>query len=266
MFKHLVTSGCSFSDNDFGMRWPHYLAQELGVKLYNRGQGSAGNDWISMSAIFQTQKLIESGILPGEICVVVMWSGVNRSGIFINKENPLFSNYISTDVGNTNPVSFCDTNPNVQQPAKEKGFLLGSPHCTWKNSDITKIKKIYLENFYNEEWQIISSLQYWLNLQWFCKIQGVKLLNLTYMNIFHHPYGKSHSNKFYETYPDTTKYLFNMIDLNGWWFDGDNYDGVHEWVKRNGYTLNPGSNLHPSEESYEKFVKEVLLNRVGELL
>jgi len=94
--KHLVTSGCSFSDNIIheGGRWPHYLAEKLNVKLYNRGQGSAGNDWISDSAIYQTNKLLEDGISAQEIAVVACWSGIDRGSIFISKKNYILKIFI----------------------------------------------------------------------------------------------------------------------------------------------------------------------------
>ena len=265
MVKYLVTSGCSFSDNHKS-RWPHFLAEKLGLKLYNRGQGSAGNDWISMSTIYQIKLLLDEGIAPNEILTVVMWSGIGRGGIFINGETYAVDMFTHTG-GAINPISFYDSNPNEMQRPKNKGFLVGSPHCGWKDETINKIKKIYFENIYNSEWQIITSLNYWLQLQWFCKSYNIKLFNMTYSNIFMHPwYGWDTYNKeakpFFETYKDSTKYLFDMLDIKKWWFDNDRYDGMYEWMRRKNYT-SYDDGMHPSVETHEKFTEEVLLNFVA---
>jgi hypothetical protein len=86
-FKHLVTSGCSFSDNS-DLHWPHYLSKKLNLELYNRGMSSAGNGWISKSIIYQTQLLLDSGVHPEEILVVAMWTDIARYDIFIDSNNP----------------------------------------------------------------------------------------------------------------------------------------------------------------------------------
>lgn len=271
MYKHLVSSGCSFADNEYADRWPHFLARNLDVKLHNRGQGSSGNDWISMSTIYQTNLLLQQGIPSEDILVVVMWSGISRGSIFLNKEETAgFDEYVNKEGGNTNPVNFWDNEPNKQQKPTDRGFLVGSPWCTFLNDNITKLKKLHAENIYNNEWQMISSLNYWLQLQWFCKIHNIRLINLTFTNIFHFPYYpyKGLNNliindppplKFYETYSKTTKYLFDMLDLSQWWFNGDNFDGMYEWVIKNGYPLYPQNDLHPAIESHEIFVNKVLI-------
>ena len=105
---HLVTSGCSFSDNSkhpddvVHGRWPHFVAKRIDAKLYNRGEGSCGNDWISKSVIYETQKLLDNGINPQNILVMVMWSGIDRKGKFISRQETnnfkQYPNYIRLDV------------------------------------------------------------------------------------------------------------------------------------------------------------------------
>lgn len=245
--KHLVTSGCSFTDN-CGERWPHFLAKTFDFKLYNRGHGSAGNDWISMSAIYQVQQLLEQGISSDEIAVVVMWSGINRGSFFINDE---FSWIVDSLKASRSPmfVSFHDNQPNIDQLANDKGFLLGSPQCSFVgNDDAKKLKKDYAKNFYCDEWQAISSFNYWLQLQWYCELNNIKLLNLTYKNIF------IDGNK------DTTSYLHRMVNFDNWWFHNE-CEGMMEWTKDKDYSFYEDK-VHPSIESHEKFVNEVLADLV----
>ena len=261
--KHLVTSGCSFSDNIIheGGRWPHYLAEKLNVKLYNRGQGSAGNDWISDSAIYQTNKLLEDGISAQEIAVVACWSGIDRGSIFISKKERVDFDTLVNDVGGMrNPVSFIENGPNQDQFTLEKGWLLGSPLCNWQNENIIKLKKLHFENFYSQEERLINSLKHWLSLQWFCQTRQIKLLNFTYMSIFHYPHHNEYSDSlFYENYPDV-KYLFDMLNLNNWWFHSNNFSGLREWVVENKLQFYPNS-FHPRPESHKKFVEEVLCGK-----
>lgn len=260
--KHLVTSGCSFSDNVVheGGRWPHHLATLLNINLYNRGQGSAGNDWISDSAIYQTQKLLNSGIPSEEIAVVVCWSGIDRGSIHVSRNERVDFDSLINDVGgNKNPVSFIENEPNQDHFTTTKGWLLGSPLCNWQNSNITELKKVHFENFYSQEERMISSLKHWLSLQWFCEKYKIKLLNFTYMSIFNYPYHAEYSSTlFYQNYPDT-KYLFDMLDLSKWWFHKD-YLGLREWVSDKKLQFYPNS-FHPRPESHKIFVEEVLCEK-----
>lgn len=255
MIKHLVTSGCSFADN-CGDRWPHFLSRKLNLKLYNRGQGSAGNDWISDSAIYQVQQLLEQKISPDEIAVFVSWSGIDRSSIFISeRDTSNFYELINYIGGSYNPVSFIGTEPNVQQaPLGNKGWLLGSPFCSWNNENIVKLKQLQFVNFYSQEERLISSLKHWLSLQWFCNYYGIKLLNFTFIDIFHFPEYRSNS-LFYEHFPDT-KYYFDMLDLKLWWFH-ENWGGIREWVQDNKLEFYPGD-FHPAPSAHKQFAERIL--------
>jgi hypothetical protein len=121
----LVTSGCSFSDN-IGKRWPHYLADALSLKLFNRGQGSCGNDWIAKTAIYQTQLLLNDGVNPKDILVAVMWSGIDRKGLFISsKETDNYDNLINSDTYSSNPINFIDSQHNkCTESNKDDGYLI----------------------------------------------------------------------------------------------------------------------------------------------
>jgi len=260
--KHLVTSGCSFSDNviHVGGRWPHHLANALDANLYNRGQGSAGNDWISDSVIYQAQKLLNQGISFEDIIVVVCWSGIDRGSIFISKDEKIdFETYVNDIGGCSNPVSFTENEANVDQLTRKKGWLLGGPLCSWQNNNIMDLKRTHFENFYSQEERLINSLKHWLSLQWFCEKYNLKLLNFTYMDIFHYPHTVEYSSDlFYNKYPDT-KYLYDMLDMSKWWFY-KNHLGLREWVRDNKLPFYPDSQ-HPLPESHKKFVEEILCEK-----
>jgi hypothetical protein len=151
MIKHLVTSGCSFSDN-FNKRWPHFLSEKIGATLYNRGQGSCGNYWISKSEIYQIQQLLDRGIPPDEILAVVMWSGIDRKDLFVSaKEIFEYENLInSNDRGSPNPINFLDSHPNDRgvNCSENDGYLVGSTSCYFTNKYINEYKHFFLSFIY----------------------------------------------------------------------------------------------------------------------
>ena len=256
MIKHLITSGCSFSDN-CGKRWPHYLAEALGAELYNRGQGSCGNDWISKSAIYEVQRLLDAGIDPKEMLVVVMWSGIDRKGLFIsNTETPNYKTLINSN--SPNPVNFIDGPINTNLSSNQyDGYLSGSMNCTF-NADIVKLKKELIRNFFNDEALAIESYENFLRLQWFCKSNNIQLINQTFMDIMHYP--RYINGPLTKDHYRNIKPLNNMLDYDRWVF-WKNTGGLYEYVRDNSlgfYT----DNVHPLPESHKHYVDNFLLQAV----
>lgn len=258
MFKHLVTSGCSFSDNGFGNRWPHYLAEELSLQLHNYGHGSAGNDYISQSIIFKLHHLLSNGINPSEIAVYVMWSGEDREGIFISKNELVdYDQYIN--MAQPNPINFLymydnddgcyiPPNPVLGGSIIPSGWLFGSPTCSWLNENITRAKKLYFDNIYNYEQCLIRSLNYILQLQWFCESRGIYLRNMSFTELM---------PRFTDwvQYPNI-KHLYELVDFSKWIFWKDGL-GLFEYTRDNNLEYSDG--FHPTPESHEHFVKNVLI-------
>jgi hypothetical protein len=259
--KYLVTSGCSFTDN-CGLRWPHYLAKHTGLKLYNRGQGSSGNDYISRSTIHELTELLQH-VDSGEIICIVMWSGIDRKSIFIKRnETPNFENLLNKRSFNFNPVNILNSISNQQATfGNESGYLLGSMNCTFENKNIQNYKKELIMNYYSDEALAIESYEHFLRLQWFCEVKGIKLLNLTYMNIMHYPVRKlMHNNiepPLTKDVYSNIKHLFNLIDFSRWIFY-ESWYGLYEYVLVNNLTFGIDK-VHPTEESHENYVQNFLL-------
>ena len=277
MWQHLVTSGCSFSDNlrppngDL-TRWPMFLADYTGMKLYNRGQGSAGNDWIADSTIYQLSELLNQGCKPQEIIAIVMWSGIDRNSIFISSDGtPKYAD-LHVEQFMSNPASFTanPANEYYNPPREGSGWLLGSAHCSFPNDNIQQYKQLLVARYLNDEALMIRSLDNWLKLQWFCAARGVKLVNLTYMNIWHYPGYGYISDKdqtlesipyFYDHYGSNIQHLYRELDQSQWLFYGDR-GGMYEWCKSEG--LGFYSDLvHPSIDSHRKFAEEWLWPRIS---
>lgn len=265
---HLVTSGCSFSDNAVNHlddkihgRWPHFLAKHVNAKLYNRGQGSCGNDWISKSVIYETQKLLDEGILPQNILVMVMWSGIDRKGMFISKKETSNFEHLMNKGSQANPVSFIDSNANDNLPcASDSGYLVGSLICDFKNKNITALKKSIFKNITNEE-LAIESYEHFLRVQWFCKSNNIRLINLTYMDIMHYPnYATGPLTKdFYKN----VEHLHDMIDFSKWIF-WNNTAGLFEYTKDMTLSFYPDG-VHPTADGHYHYASYFLLPKLRTL-
>lgn len=254
--KHLITSGCSLSDN-VDMRWPHFLAAQLGVRLYNFGYGSSGNDHIVNSSIFQANKLLAEGIDPKDIGIIVMWSGMEREGHFISRgETTNFTELFNP--GFVNPANFTtfeEVGPGRFVPKwadysqLQSGWLLGSPHCSWQNDEITKLKQLHLENFYTFEHCVFKSLNYFLQLQWFCESKGIYLRNLCYKEILGNPFQFK-----------TCTHLYNMLDMSKWIFWQFNL-GLWEYTRDHQLPFYDDQ-FHPLPESHAHFVRNYLIGKL----
>lgn len=261
MIKHLVTSGCSFSDN-FNERWPYFLSEKIGATLYNRGQGSCGNSWISKSEIYQIQQLLDRGIPSDEILAVVMWSGIDRKDLFVSaKEIFEYENLINSDGGSPNPINFLDSQPNNRVNSSENdGYLAGSTSCYFTNKYINEYKRESIKFFCNES-LAIESYENFLKLQWYCESKNVKLINLTYTNIFKFPLYNC-TNREQETPLTKDLYrnilpLYNMLNFEKWIFYND-FDGLYEYTFDNKLEFYLDK-IHPQISAHKYFVDTFLL-------
>lgn len=271
MGKHLITSGCSFSDNCTydGGRWPHYLAELSNSELHNYGTGSAGNHWISSSVIYGAHTLMNKGVDPSDIVIGVMWSYFNRFSLHISKpETGQYNDLLNT--GQTpNPVNFINHIVNQEKQnidEYESGWLLGSHSCSFENENINKFKQRTL-SFITIEATVYEDVMCWLQLQWFCKANGIALFNMTIDNIWMFPSSRHFQDGrtpqiFYKTYP-TTKHLYEMIDFDQWLIHGE-HGGMYEYVRDNELEFYP-DNWHPWPTAHKTFVKDFIWPKVNSL-
>jgi hypothetical protein len=264
---HLVTSGCSFSDNcvnDADVvpgRWPHFVAKHINAKLDNRGQGSCGNDWISKSVIYETQKLLDDGICPQNILVMVMWSGIDRKGTFISRQETSNFKQLLNIRSQSNPVNFIDSTANENCPiADTSGYLVGSLSCNFENNNINVLKKEILKNITNEE-LAIESYEHFLRVQWFCKSNNIKLINLTFMDIMHYP--KYSTGPLTGNFYENVKHLYKMIDFSNWIF-WNQTGGIYEYTKDMKLALYPDGS-HPTAASHLHYVDCFLIPKLKTL-
>ena len=256
--KHLVTTGCSFSTPG---KWPHYLDSRLeNIQVYNLGRDSAGNDWISKTAIYQSHKLLQSGVQPEEILIIVMWSGIDRKGLFIsNNETNDYDKFISTDVDC--PIHFLNQPVNTKASSnKTAGYILGSMSAYLGTEHAREHKTNWLSCFAMEE-LAVESYEHFLRLQWFCKSYNIKLLNLTYGDILHYPNSQfldpektgPLTNEIYES----VRHLYDMVDFDQWAFYGKTA-GQFEYTLNNKLLFDADGH-HPSLSANEHYVDNFLI-------
>lgn len=250
-----------------GKKWPHHLASNLDLQLHNMGEQSCGNGWISRSAIYQAHTLLESGISAEEILVAVMWSGIDRKGFFISREET--TNYGNLALSNREPRSFLNPNPVLtsHHVGKDRGWLEGSNNVHHTAEVDPRIE--YRDNafqFFPLECLAIESYEHFLRLQWFCASNKITLVNLTYGDIMRYPNSsfinprkKDRLTK--DTFTDVV-HLYNMLDFSKWLFFEET-SGMYEYVCCNGLGL-IADRVHPDPTAHKQYVEDFVIPNLKE--
>jgi hypothetical protein len=259
MINYVVTGGCSFSTP---YRWPALLKAVYPNKaFFNTALNSAGNDCISHSILFQTQTLLNRGISPIQILIIVMWSSFDRRSFWINPEQIFDFKNLLCDAQPHDPLTHHQSYL-VDPTRDERGFLLGTPHCNTNNPFIKEWKRYYFETYYTDEYAVIENYTHMQRVQWFCEAKGVNILNLTFADLMHFP-SMPWTEETRKNWEPTiskfkhAKFLQDMLDFKTWWFYKET-GGMFDLVK----DLDLGfeiDNLHPDQESHQYFTDNYLV-------
>jgi hypothetical protein len=235
-----------------GKKWPHHLASNLNLELHNMGEQSCGNGWISRSTIFKTDELLKSGVPPEEILVAVMWSGIDRKGFFISRDET--PNYINLALNN-------------HQVGKDRGWLEGSNNVHHTSEPDPRIEyRDQAFQFFPLECLAIESYEHFLRLQWFCDSKNITLVNLTYGDIMRYPNSsfinpRKKDKLTKDTFPDMF-HLFNMVDFSKWLFFEDT-SGMYEYVVCNNLGL-IADRVHPDPTAHRMYVEDFVIPKLKE--
>ena len=258
-YKHIITSGCSFSQRGGGS-WPYALSDQLKIPVTVAGCPSAGNTWISKSAIYWAQKMINSGILPEELLVVVAWSGIDRKEIYVSDGTPNLDKETLLNYSEkvANPAHYIEESTG-QYTLHYPGYLLGSLGCYFRNPAISNFKK-ELMGYYSNELLAMESFDNFLRLQWFCQSKGITLINHTFASLMYYPDGSwapAPEKKLVKDRYKEVAALHEMIDWNTWIFSTD-YGGMFDYAKEFKLSLMP-DDAHLTQESHTKYVTDHLI-------
>jgi hypothetical protein len=243
--KHLVTSGCSFSDYENPeSTWPlHFqdLTQDKYDKFRHLGACGQGEDYISRSVIYKVNQLLKDNN-SDDIFVIVGWSGLQRRAILVNNETTKMH------------YRFKDW-----YPMGESETMKGVPIGSWQDFDEEYLKLL------TEEQNIIISLEHMIRTQDFLRVNNVDYKFFGFTNLFanldeENFLTKGRGARIDKKYPNTS-YLFDIMDWNKWWFHNE-FGGLADWVNENitdGFDGKGKNTGHPLANSQRLFTKEVVL-------
>tara|TARA_B100001013_G_scaffold329812_1_gene244367 strand:- start:181 stop:921 length:741 start_codon:yes stop_codon:yes gene_type:complete len=240
--KHLVTSGCSFSDTGNPYKsWPLHLQDLVQDKyhFYHLGACAQGEDYISRSVICKVNQLLKD-YNSDDIFVIVGWSGLQRRAILVNNETTKMH------------YRFKDWEMNDQETMR--GVHIGS----WQDFDEEYLK------FLTEEQNIIISLEHIIRTQDFLRANNVDYKFFGFCNLFANLdetnfLTKGRGTRVDKKYPNTS-YLFDIMDWNKWWFHNE-FGGLADWVNDNitdGFDGEGKNTGHPLANSQKLFTEKVV--------
>lgn len=228
--KHLISSGCSFSEciSKHIDTWPRHLARTLpNYKHISGAMGSQGNGLISRSVIYHVSSALKISA-PENILVGIVWSGPGRHDFYypnLKLENK--------DGWMENPTGF--------NSSSKKNWVIINPW--WE----TELAKIYYSKFFDNIGALVYTLEHVLRVQWFLEKHKIRYFMSTYTNEVFPKIVQSHVD---------TSYLYDQINF-------DNFlpvEGIYEWCRDYSNLEFPvqGDN-HPSSEQHELFTTKVIL-------
>ena len=241
--KHLVTSGCSFSDpNNEQRTWPAYLKDLIQDEhhVYYLGACAQGEDYISRSVICKVNQLLKDNNLD-DIFVIVGWSGLQRRAILVNNETIKMHYKLKDNI--------------VGESESMRGVPIGS----WQDFDEEYLK------IFTEEQNIIISLEHMIRTQDFLRVNNVDYKFFGFNNLFanldeENFLTEGRGTRIDKKYPNTS-YLFDIMDWDKWWFHNE-FGGLAEWVNENikhGFEGGDKNSGHPLSSSQKLFTEKVVL-------
>jgi len=245
-FKHIITSGCSFSDISNHYTWPLHLSNSYGISCNHIALGSQGNGLIARKAVYAVQQALQQGYKPEEILVGIMWSGPNRHDMYFKNMSSQLEN---NDYWMNNPTHVVDNDPG--------GWLIMNYHWTEKTS---KLYYTYLHDFVHHK---ILTYEKILWVQNYFDNLGVKYFMTDYMIDMLDSEDESNPN---------VTWLNEMIDRTNWL----PVKGMYEWcrlywgekdfpiidVTQPDGTILEVQDFHPQPQMHVRFVKEIVLKYI----
>jgi hypothetical protein len=249
-FKHLITSGCSFSDPLTGTTWPLHLSNTLKTDATHTGLCSQGNGLIARKAIYAVHNALKQGYKPDEILVGIMWSGSNRHDSFVKQFN-------RDEIENHKKTCGWLRNPEVFVDNAQGGWILMNP---WWNE---KHNKIYYSGLHDNLGGVINTYEKILWVQNYLKNLGINY----FMSAFH---PDTYSHYTYDN-DDNIIWMKEQVDTSHWL----PITTMHDWVtskwseehflrywfidkKRDIEYLN--IDVHPTRKMHVEFTKDIILS------
>ncbi len=242
--KYLITGGCSFSHQWVPVLRPGWI-ELLEYKLQARypelqalhtGHNGQGQEMIQKKVSMTIIELLEQGVDPADILVVVMWSGTFRKSWYIDNEQIIrqLTEGMVYFHGGMDPVCIdlknsVGDNPKYFKTANGDEFPYnpaGGWYSTVNGSDCNMpfVQQYYmLDGFHGGGvGKVHGSLENIINLQNFCRLKGIKLFNQFFMD---HVYQDIEQNKNHQI----INYLYKQFDFDNTITEGM-FETLHELI------------------------------------
>ena len=262
-------------------------------EFFNLGFDGSGAGWISRSIIHKVTDLLRTGVAPENIIIIPMWSGMYRKEIFI--DNDIHSFTTNKNILNCKELwAFQPSAPkeiyiekvNDTYLKKLDPYYTKTNELTWEEYYISHLKfrdmkysilndkenikkldyiidatrpatRLVFEHFSNTSIKeiLIENIEHILRLQWFCEAKNIKIVNISFKQIFFNDMN-------YQP-------LLKSIDFNNWHFYKNKY-GMLEWVKdmceiRQDYGDETREMFHPNEIEHKQYTENFLLPIIEEI-
>lgn len=250
-FKHLITSGCSFTDVRNNYNWPLHVGASYGdIDCNHVGLGCQGNGLIARKAVYAVHTALKNGVCPEEILVGIMWSGPDRHELYFKNLTHQLEN---TDHWIHNPTHVVEKDPG--------GWLIMNHHWTEKTN------KIYYSHLHDFDHQRILTLEKILWVQNYLKNLGVRYFMTNFMgdNYIDHPDYRLNPNiSWLEEQIDRSCWL-PVDSMHTWtynYWNDDDYPIITATLENGDIITMP--DFHPQPEMHKRFVKEIVLPFIKE--
>lgn len=238
MSKHLITSGCSFSEVKPNQTetWPTHLANLMTeFKPVHTGMSSQGNGIISRKVIYEVQAKIQASVRPADIFVGIMWSSPGRYDIFSDSSPPGYDDSSNEELKiYENPTKFVRENENKQW------YVFNH---NWQK---TYFNSTYYKLYHNEVMHSILTIEHVLRIQWYLKSLGINYFMTSYTNKVFPSNLISHPE---------IQYLYNQIDFSQFL----PVEGEYEWCRDcSEYEFPDKHDMHPGSMQHMDFTNKVI--------
>lgn len=228
--KHLVTSGCSFTEtrSNIVVSWAQHLSNKLNLELHNYGYSSMGNSLIARQAIFGVEKLLQH-YNPEDILVGIMWSGSDRGDYFDQDVKLGAMNGVDSCI--ENPITFAKGNWIIQ-------------NAGWDHPS----SSIWYKHFWNPIGGLINTLERIMWTQNYLDSKGIKYFMSTY----------SSKGCPIDTDDENINWMRNSLDLSKFCDFG-----MYEWCRDHGevgFTREfEGDVSHPNSKQHMEYMNKVII-------
>lgn len=267
MNELLITGGCSFTAHPKkeNKAWPWHFRgvySKEGIWVENTAEMASGNSLIYRNLIAGIERLKKTN---KTITVAVMWSNPNRFELLIDREKQEFKSMYNDFKESTTFTNQILGQGTIYTHVVENWLKSGGGFGLWqhKNMYANKLHEIYLKYIHSEKLQFLKTLENIVHLQQYCELNNIPLINFTWENIFlgvsdiggsNIEQDKSNLLAYIDSIP-TAKYLYDMINWENWWFQGE-YGGLKEYCIESGYEYTNGN--HPCTDCQLDFAMNIV--------